>query len=85
MASDKKTLEAVLSGRGTISFREFQRLLLALGFTLARISGSHHVYFHAVVGRPFPIQPDGKDAKRYQVRQLRDMIYKYRLTIDSNT
>ena len=84
MASDKKTLDAVLNSHGTIAFRDFERLLLALRFKLARITGSHHIYVHPAAGRAFPIQPDGKDAKRYQVRQLRDMIYKYRLTLDTN-
>lgn len=84
MASDKKTLDAVLNGRGTIAFRDLEHLLLALGFTLARTGGSHRIYLHPAVGRPFPVQPDGKDAKRYQIRQLRDMILKYRLMIDPN-
>jgi hypothetical protein len=35
-------------------------------------------------GRPFPIQPDGQDAKHYQVRQLRDMIRKHGLTLDKS-
>ena len=83
MASDKKTLEAVLAGRGVIAFRDFEHLLLALGFERVRISGSHRIYFHPAVGRPFPVQPDGRDAKRYQVRQLKDMISKHRLTLGS--
>jgi hypothetical protein len=33
------------------------------------------------VGRPFPVQSDGKDAKRYQIRQLRDIIAHHRLTL----
>jgi HicA toxin of bacterial toxin-antitoxin, len=62
MASDRDVFEAVVAGRGTVNFRDFQHLLSALGFRLARISGSHHIYFHPAVGRPFPIQPDGRDA-----------------------
>jgi hypothetical protein len=36
------------------------------------------------VGRPFSVQPDGKDAKRYQIRQLRDIIVNHRLTLGSD-
>jgi predicted RNA binding protein YcfA (HicA-like mRNA interferase family) len=84
MASDRDVFETVLTGRGTVNFRDFEHLLLALGFRLARVSGSHHIYLHPLVGRPFPIQPDGRDAKRYQVRQLRDMIRLHGLTLDPN-
>ena len=84
MASDKKTFEKVVSGSGTVGFRDLERLLLKLGFRLERISGSHHIYIHPAVGRPFPVQPDGKDAKRYQIRQLRDIIVIHRLTIGSD-
>jgi len=74
--------EKVLAGGGTISFRELESLLRALGFELKEQHGSHRIYLHAAGGRPFPIQPDGKDAKRYQVRQLRDMIHRYSLALD---
>jgi predicted RNA binding protein YcfA (HicA-like mRNA interferase family) len=84
MASDKKTFDKVMSGSGTIAFRDLERLLVKLGFRLERISGSHHIYLHPAVGRPFPVQPDGKDAKRYQIRQLRDIISHHRLTLGSN-
>lgn len=65
-----------------ISFREFERLLAAFGFALERTSGSHRQYVHYRVPRPLPIQPDGKDAKRYQVREFLDMIAEYGLMMD---
>jgi predicted RNA binding protein YcfA (HicA-like mRNA interferase family) len=74
--------EKVLSGHGTIAFREFETLLLALGFVFRGQRGSHRIYVHEAVDRPFPIQPDGKDAKRYQVRELRDMIRRYGIGLD---
>jgi predicted RNA binding protein YcfA (HicA-like mRNA interferase family) len=82
MANAKKIFDAVLAGHGSINFHDFERLLSALGFRLARTSGSHRIYLHPAVGQPFPVQPDGKDAKRYQIRQLRDIIRKHRLTLD---
>ncbi len=71
------TYQKVLSGQGTIAFRDFEALLEALGFAFKGQKGSHRIYFHPSVGRPFPVQPDGKETKRYQVRQLRDMMRKY--------
>jgi predicted RNA binding protein YcfA (HicA-like mRNA interferase family) len=76
--------EKVLAREGTIAYRDFEALLEALGFTRKGQKGSHRIYLHPAVGRPFPVQPDGKDAKRYQIRQLRDMIHRYRLTLDPN-
>lgn len=65
-----------------VTFRDFERLLLAFGFTLDRINGSHHQYVHPDVPRPFPVQPDGKDAKRYQVREFLELVETYGLHIE---
>ncbi|MDC7789396.1 type II toxin-antitoxin system HicA family toxin [Rhodoplanes sp. TEM] len=73
--------ERVLSGEGTVSFRDFESLLLALGFVLKAQKGSHRIWLNPAVGRPFPVQPDGSNAKRYQVRQLRDIIRRCNLTL----
>jgi predicted RNA binding protein YcfA (HicA-like mRNA interferase family) len=59
-----------------------QHLLGRLGFELDRVSRSHHVYVHPKVPRPLNVQPIGKDAKPYQVRQLRDMIVEVGLEVD---
>ena len=82
MASPRKVLEAVTRGRGTIAFRDFERLLAKMGFRLDRTSGSHRIYLHPKVSRPLNVQPIGKDAKPYHVRQLRDMIEEFGLTLD---
>jgi predicted RNA binding protein YcfA (HicA-like mRNA interferase family) len=82
MANVQRTYIKVVEGRGAISFRELQRLLITLGFRLDRISGSHHIYLHPDVPRPINIQPAGKDAKPYQIRQLRDMIREFGLKLE---
>ena len=82
MVSTKRTIEAVLSGQGVVAFNDLQRLLEKLGFRLARVSGSHHIYLHPRVPRPMNVQRVGKDAKPYQVRQLRDIIREFRLNLD---
>ena len=62
-----------------MSFAELQSILNAYGFRLDRTSGSYHIYVRAAVSRPISVQPDGKSAKRYQVKQLRDMIVEFGL------
>ena len=82
MGNPIKTFDAVTQGQGVISFNDLQRLLIKLGFRLHRISGSHHIYVHPAVPRPVNIQSAGKDAKPYQVRQLRDIINEFGLNLE---
>lgn len=65
-----------------IAFRDFERLLTACGFRHERTTGSHRHYLHPAVPRVLTVQPDRKDAKRYQVRRLLDIIAEYNLSID---
>jgi predicted RNA binding protein YcfA (HicA-like mRNA interferase family) len=81
MARPVKVLDRVMRGRGAIAFRDLERLLIALGFRHDRTSGSHRIYVHPKVTRPLSIQPQGKDAKPYQVRQLRAMIEEFGLKL----
>jgi predicted RNA binding protein YcfA (HicA-like mRNA interferase family) len=82
MVNVQKAYAKVIEGRGSVSFPDLQRLLITLGFHLDRISGSHHIYLHPDVSRPVNIQPAGKDAKPYQIRQLRDMIREFGLKLE---
>src|SRR6195256_4056434 len=82
MANIQKTYLKVIRGRGAVSFRDLQRLLITLGFRLDRISGSHNIYLHPDVSRPINIQPAGKDAKPCQIRQLRDIIREFGLKLE---
>ncbi len=81
MAKPAKVFERVMEGQGTISFRDFERLLLALGFKHDRSSGGHRIYVHPHVTRPLSVQPRGNDAKPYQVRQLRQTIEEFDLKL----
>ena len=77
-------LERVLArcrSRAIISFREFESLLEGFGFRLARVSGSHRIYRHAQLRRSLSVQPDGKDAKAYQVRMLLGMVDEFGLRL----
>lgn len=65
--------------RQTIPFRDFERLLSAFGFRLDRTRGSHCHYIRPGVREVFTINPSGKDAHRYQVQALLDLVEAYRL------
>ena len=62
-----------------IGFRDFERLLRAFGFEIDRTTGSHRQYVHPELQRPFPVQPEGKDAKRYQVREFLELVEHFAL------
>jgi len=77
----KNILEKVLSGLSdkNIKFSELRKLVLDLGFG-ERIKGSHYIFFKEGITEIINLQPlkDGK-AKAYQVRQIRNIILKYKL------
>jgi predicted RNA binding protein YcfA (HicA-like mRNA interferase family) len=81
VAKPAKILQRLLDGQHSISFRDFERILVALGFSWERTKGSHRQYVHPKIPRPFPVQPSGKDAKRYQIRELLELIEGYGLHI----
>jgi hypothetical protein len=80
MSKHAKLLEKVLSGTAdaAIPFDSLCRLLIRLGFT-RRIKGSHHIFFKLDVAEIINIQPRGSNAKPYQVKQVRNLIVKYKL------
>jgi predicted RNA binding protein YcfA (HicA-like mRNA interferase family) len=73
-----KLLLKLLRGTSDASFAfdDLRYILERLGFT-ERITGSHHIYRRAGVEERLTLQPKGKDAKSYQVKQVRDLIVKY--------
>ncbi|RVT43233.1 type II toxin-antitoxin system HicA family toxin [Sphingobium algorifonticola] len=82
MVKPAKLFQRLLQGSRNLSFRDFQHLLEAFGFRLVRVSGSHHVYAQHGLDRPLIIQPNGKDAKTYQIEQFLDMVEAYGLSMD---
>jgi len=44
-----------------------------------RIRGSHHIFTKEGVEEILNLQPKGRQAKPYQVKQVRGVILKYRL------
>ena len=80
MGKHKKLVQKILSGQQdtSVDFSEAVTLLQALGFSL-RVRGSHHIFDREGVDELINIQPKGSKAKAYQVKQIRDLILKYRL------
>jgi hypothetical protein len=51
---------------------------MALNFD-ERVRGSHHIFTRADVVEIINLQPSGSLAKPYQVRQVRQLLLRYRL------
>lgn len=81
MSVERKFLEKLLSGLAdkNLRFEDLRKLLIDLGFH-ERIKGSHHIFYKAGIEEIINLQPlsDGK-AKPYQVKQVRELILKYKL------
>ncbi|MFN7961992.1 MAG: type II toxin-antitoxin system HicA family toxin [Thermoanaerobaculia bacterium] len=75
-----KLVDRILRGSSdaNIPFDSLCSLLRDLGFA-ERIRGSHHVFSKQGVAEILNLQPVGRLAKAYQVRQVRNVILSYRL------
>ena len=80
MSKIEKFLLKILCGQNdnNIDFLELKNLLCNLGFE-ERIKGSHHIYTKNDIEEIINLQPVGKLAKPYQVRQIRNIVLKYSL------
>lgn len=84
MTQREKMLERILRGASDadVPFDEMRRILMNLGFQ-ERIRGSHHIFTKDGVEEILNIQPKGSKAKPYQVKQVRNVILKYKLGGDT--
>lgn len=80
MTRPGKLLERILQGSSdaNVPFDGLCQLLHRLGF-LERIRGDHHIFTREGVEEILNLQPKGKNAKPYQVKQVRHVILKYKL------
>ena len=83
MVAFAKLVARILSGASdrNLAFSDLRGVLLRLGF-LERIKGGHHIFHHADIDEILNLQEKSGQAKPYQVRQVRDVIVKYRLAKD---
>jgi hypothetical protein len=80
MSREEKILLQVLRGTSdaNIAFGDLCLLLHHLGFE-ERIRGSHHIFTQGGIQEIMNLQPQGGKAKAYQVKQVRNVILRYRL------
>ena len=80
MSQYEKLLLSILSGTRdkNIPFADLQLVLDRLGFQ-CRIKGDHFIYTRDGIDEIINIQPAGRMAKPYQVKQVRGIILKYQL------
>lgn len=80
MSQYEKLMLKILTGTqdSNINFSDLQKILEILGFTV-RIKGDHFIYTKKGIPEILNIQPKGNKAKAYQVKQIRNIIIKYRL------
>lgn len=85
MVARKKVLARILRGSAdaNVPFKGLCSLLVSLGFE-ERVKGSHHIFTKQGIPEILNLQPQGNKAKRYQVRQVRNVILKYRLAGGTN-
>lgn len=80
MDRHERLRQAILGGRSdaNIRFADLRALLVHLGFS-ERVSGSHHLFAKEGIVELINVQSHGGQAKPYQVRQVRNIILKYKL------
>lgn len=76
----RRLLLQVLHGASdaNIRFSELSLLLRDLGFQ-ERVRGSHHIFTREGIEEILNLQPRSSMAKPYQVRQVRNVIVRYKL------
>ncbi|MDM8541174.1 type II toxin-antitoxin system HicA family toxin [Desulfococcaceae bacterium HSG9] len=81
MGKYEKLIFQVLRGTSdaNIAFADLINLMQRLGFEM-RIKGSHHIFRKKGVDEKPNLQKDGNKAKPYQVKQIRNIILKYKLS-----
>ena len=80
MGKHEKILIQILRGTSdaNIPFNGLCGLLKYMGFKEI-IRGSHHIFTKADIDEILNLQPEGTNAKPYQVKQIRSIILKYKL------
>ena len=80
MGKYSRLRDKILAGSAdnNIGFTELCQLLGRLGFG-KRVKGDHHIFTRDDVTEIINVQPKGSKAKPYQVKQIRNILVKYRL------
>ena len=83
MSRTRKLLRRIIEGQSDagIPFDRLCNLLRGLGFE-ERIRGGHHIFTRADVVEILNLQPQGGLAKRYQIKQVMEVVMRYDLGRD---
>ena len=80
MVKKQKLYQRLVNNQKNVKFNDFVTVIIAFGFSLNRITGSHHIYDHPDVPQSISVQPDkNNQAKPYQIRQFLRLVETYDL------
>ena len=65
----------------TVPLDEICGLMLRLGFD-CRVRGDHHIFTMEGIEEIINLQPKNGMGKAYQVKQIRDLLLKYKLRVE---
>lgn len=78
---DKLLIKLLRGGSDSnIPFAGLCHLMIAFGF-VERIRGDHHIFTKKGIDEILNLQPLGSNSKVYQVKQVRNIILKYKLNM----
>ncbi len=85
MGKYEKLIFQILRGTSdaNIAFSNLINLMQYLCFEM-RIRGSHHIFRKKGIEEKPNLQKDGNKAKQYQVKQIRNIILKYKLGVNND-
>lgn len=85
MGNYDKLLIKILRGTSdaNIPFSDICHLLRKLGFN-ERIRGDHHIFTKDNVEEILNLQPKDSKSKPYQVKQVRNLLLSYKLTLEES-
>ncbi len=78
------TLQTKISySNANTAYEELIKLLIRFGFN-ERIKGSHHIFYKEDIAEILNLQSKSGKAKPYQVKQIREIIVKYNLSLKNH-
>ena len=79
--SKRELLQKILASQHNVRFSDMVTLVVAFGFHLSRVSGSHHIFSHPDVPELVNLQDVSGRAKPYQIRQFLKLVERYDLKL----
>ena len=80
----EKLAAIILSGKSdqNFAFADLCHVIERAGFRLRSGKGSHRIYYKDGVVEIINVQPRDGKAKPYQVKQVRDLLLKYKIDVE---